>query len=207
MSTDLTDKQEAMLEAIKDHITEFGFPPTVRKLQEHFQYSSVNGVHQVLQALEKKGYLRRYEKGSARGYEVVGWRPELEEKIRPVPLVGRIAAGPPITAYENVEGQIMVDSEILGSSGDFALRVQGSSMIGAGIHDGDIIIVQQTEQCRNGEIAVALLNDEATVKRFFKEKNGYRLQPENPDLEPIYVAANDPDFRLIGKVKALIRRF
>lgn len=203
----LSEKQEAMLEAIKQHITEYGFPPTMRKLQDYFDLASVNAVYQSLQALEKKGYIRRYKKGSARGFEVVGWRPELEEKMRTVPLVGRIAAGPPITAYENIEGQIMLDTEILGSSGDFALRVRGRSMIDAGIHDGDLIIVQQTDQCRNGDIAVALIDDEATVKRFYKEKNRYRLQPENPDMEPIYVDADDPNFRLIGRVKALIRKF
>lgn len=207
MSKELTDKQTAMLEAIKQHITEFGFPPTVRKLQDFFQFASVNAVYMTLQALEKKGHIRRYEKGSARGFEVVGWRPELEEKVRSVPLLGRIAAGPPIMAYENIEGQIMLDSDILGTGGDFALRVQGDSMIDAGIYEGDILVIQRTEQCANGEIVVALLNDEATVKRFFKEKDGYRLQPENPELQPIMIKAGDVSFRLIGKVNALIRKF
>jgi len=203
----LTEKQETMLEAIKQHITDYGFPPTVRKLQENFELASVNAVYQTLQALEKKGFIRRYEKGSARGFEVVGWRPEFAEKVHSVPLIGRIAAGPPLTAFENIEGRILLDLEMLGTSGDFALRVNGNSMIDAGIHHGDVIIVQQTEQCRNGEIAVALLNEEATVKRFFKEKDRYRLQPENPAMAPIYVDANDPNFRLIGRVKALIRKF
>jgi len=207
MSKKLTEKQLAMLEVIKQHISDFGFPPTTRKLQEHFNFASVNAVQQTLLALEKKGFLRRYEKGSARGYEVVGWRPDLQEKMSTLPLLGGIAAGTPIMAYENVEGQILVDTDIVGASGDFALRVRGNSMIDAGIHDGDIIIIQQTEQCANGEIVVALLNDEATVKRFFKEVGGYRLQPENPEVDPILVDADDPRFRLIGRVKALIRRF
>jgi len=207
MSHELTDKQAAMLEVIKQHITDLGLPPTMRELQETFEVASVNSVYQNLQALEKKGYIRRFEKGSARGYEVIGWRPELEDKVRAVPLVGQVAAGQPILAYENIEGQLMIDSDIIGASGDFALRIRGNSMIDAGIHDGDIVIIQQTEQCANGEIAVALYNDEATVKRFFKEKDRYRLQPENPELEPIYIEADAPGFRLIGKVKALIRKF
>ena len=207
MRNELTEKQSALLEVIKQHISSFGFPPTIRKLQETFELASVNAVYQTLQALEKKGYIHRFEKGSARGYEVIGWRPELEKEVRSLPLVGHVAAGQPVLAYENIEGQIMIDSDIFGANSDFALRVHGNSMIDAGIYDGDIIIIQQTGHCSNGEIAVALLNDEATVKRFFKEKTGYRLQPENPELEPIYIDANDPGFRLIGKVKALIRKF
>lgn len=207
MSKELTEKQTAMLESIKQHITDYGFPPTVRFLQEHFNLASLNAVHQTLLALERKGYLRRYEKGSARSFEVVGWRPLSDTKGQRLPLLGGIAAGPPITAYENLEGEILVDPEIVGAAGDFALRVHGNSMIDAGIQSGDILIIQQTEHCANGEIVIALLNDEATVKRFFRETGRYRLQPENPNMAPIYVAADDPGFRLIGRVKALIRKF
>ena len=207
MRKELTEKQSAMLAAIKDHIADQGFPPTVRYLQDLFDFASVNAVYQTMQALEKKNYIRRVEKGRARGLEVVGWRPGHEENGVSLPLIGRIAAGPAIAAYEDVEEHILIDPEVVGDAGDFALQVQGDSMIEAGIHDGDIIIVQQTEQCRNGEIVVALLGDDATVKRFFKEKTHYRLQPENSTMEPILVAADDPGFRLIGRVKALIRRY
>ena len=207
MRKELTEKQSAMLTAIKDHIAEHGFPPTVRHLQELFNFASVNAVYQTMQALEKKNYIRRVEKGRARGLEVVGWRPGHEETGVTLPLIGRIAAGPAIAAYEDVAEHILVDPEVVGSAGDFALHVQGDSMIEAGIHDGDIIIVQRTEQCRNGEIVVALLGEDATVKRFFKEKENYRLQPENSTMDPIIVAADDPDFRLIGRVNALIRRY
>ncbi|MBN1350894.1 transcriptional repressor LexA [candidate division KSB1 bacterium] len=207
MTRELTEKQAEMLRAIKEWITENGYPPTVRDLQEVFNFASVNAVHKVFVVLEKKGFLRKKQRGSARGYEVVGWKPFVDDRVKTLPLVGQIAAGPPIVAYENVEDYIPIDVDTVGVEGDFALRVKGNSMIDAGIQDGDIVIIQQTNTCANGEIAVALLNDEATVKRLYKETNRYRLQPENPELKPRYIAADDPNFRIIGKVKALIRRY
>lgn len=207
MTKELTEKQAAMLHAIKERITENGFPPTERELQEVFHFASVNAVHKVLVVLEKKGFLRKKERGSARGYEVVGWKPYVNERVKTLPLLGQIAAGPPIVAYENIDDYLSLDIETIGADADFALRVRGDSMIDAGIRDGDIIIIQQVNDCDNGEIAVVLLNDEATVKRVYKEENRYRLQPENPDLEPIYVEADVPNFRIIGKVKALIRKY
>ena len=207
MTGELTEKQSAMLSAIKEWITENGYPPTVRELQEIFHFASVNAVYKVLVALEKKGFIRKRERGSARGYEVVGWKPFIDGRVKTLPLVGQIAAGPPIVAYENIENYLSVDVETVGVEGNFALRVRGNSMIDAGIQDGDIIIIQQVSDCTNGAIAIALLNDEATVKRVYKESNRYRLQPDNPELNPIYVDADDPDFRIIGKVKALIRKY
>jgi len=207
MTKELTEKQMAMLKAIKDRITENGFPPTVRELQGIFRFASVNAVHKVLVALEKKGFIRKKERGSARCYEVIGWKPFIDEKVKTLPLVGHIAAGPPVVAYENIDDYLSLDVDTIGVEADFALRVRGDSMIDAGIRDGDIIIIQQVNDCSDGEIAVALLNDEATVKRIYKEQNRYRLQPENPDLEPTYLEADDANFRIIGKVKALIRKY
>jgi repressor LexA len=203
----LTDKQAAMLQVIKEHIASKGFPPTIRQLQEHFNLASVNAVQQTLQALEKKGFVKRTEKGSARGLEVVGWHPYHLERGYMLPLLGRIAAGTPLIAYEEGEDQILLDPELVGENSDFALRVTGNSMIDAGINDGDVLIIQKAEKCANGEIVIAFWNEAATVKRFYLEPGHYRLQPENPELNPIMIKKDDPTFRIIGRVKALIRKF
>jgi repressor LexA len=183
-----------------------GYPPTVRELAEMSGRSSTAGVHKTLNLLERKGYIRR-GKGKSRSLEILAKGEKKGKKVREYPILGRIAAGLPDLAEELKEGDIALDEEWLGGENSFVLWVKGHSMVDADIRDGDMIIVERTSTCNNGEIVIILLEGEATVKRFFKEKDRIRLQPENPTMHPIYVDSQDPDFRIIGRVKALLRKY
>ena len=159
-------------------------------------------MHTHLQTLEDKGYIRR-DPTKPRAIEVMDSSSDLQnvEKVIHIPIVGRVTAGQPILAVENIEGTFPLPANLVRQDNDFMLKVQGESMIGAGILDGDFIIVRQQNEARNGEIVVALIGDEATVKRFFKEKTLIRLQPENPSMEPIY----SQDVTILGKVVGVFR--
>ena len=202
----LTDKQLQVLNAIKEYQEVHGYPPSVRELAEHFGQASTAGIHKILVALQEKGYLRKGHRGQSRSLTLVesGREPE---RIRRYPIVGQVQAGAPQLAYEEAEDEMYLDTEWAGDGDTFLLRVHGHSMIDADIHDGDILVVQRTESAHNGEIVIALLEDEATVKRFYKEKDRIRLQPENPTMQPIYIDRDDPGFRIIGRVKGLLRKF
>ncbi|MBN1998120.1 transcriptional repressor LexA [candidate division KSB1 bacterium] len=203
---ELTDKQQQVLDAIKEFQGINGFPPTVRELAEYFGQASTAGIHKILKALESKGHLRKGDKGKSRSLGVLDDDPAAF-RARAYPIVGHVQAGPFQLAVEDREGELLLDSDWAGHGETFLLRVRGHSMIDADIRDGDMVLVEKTQQCHNGDIVIALLEDEATVKRFFKEKDRIRLQPENPTMQAIYVPKDDPGFRIIGKVKGLLRKF
>ncbi len=192
----LSRSQQKILDYLKDCSSE-GRVPSVREICNEVGLSSTSTVHHHLTALEEKGYITR-EHGLNRCIKISG-----EEKNSAVPVVGRVAAGYPITAVENIESYVTVSDEIRRGRELFALRVQGESMINAGILDNDIVIVHRTPVAENGEIVVALVGDEATVKRFYKENGHFRLQPENDLFEPIIVE----EVAILGKVISLVRYY
>lgn len=192
----LSKSQQKILDYIKECSDE-GRVPSVREICNEVGLSSTSTVHHHLTALEEKGYISR-EHGLNRCIKVSGG-----EKSTDVPVVGRVAAGYPITAVENIEAYVPVSDELKRGRELFALRVQGESMINAGILDNDIVIVHRTPVAENGEIVVALVGDEATVKRFYKEKGHFRLQPENDSFEPIIV----DEAVILGKVISLVRYY
>ncbi|HEY6627033.1 MAG TPA: transcriptional repressor LexA [Ignavibacteriaceae bacterium] len=212
MKDKLTDRQEDILTFIKQFTLESGYPPTLREIGKHFQISSTFGVKRHLEALVKKGFIN-IESNASRGISLIRKNSEdfIDRSIRDddvfvkIPVIGRVAAGIPINAVENLEGSLVVDPSFLKKAEDaFALRVKGDSMINAGINDRDLVIVSPREQAKNGDIVVAMLNDEATVKKFEFINNKIRLIAENNAYLPIEVKRED-DFKLIGKVKGVVR--
>lgn len=203
MEQTLTQKQEQILNCIKKSLKEKGYPPSVRELCLAVGLSSTSTVHSHLNTLERKGYIRR-DPSKPRTIEVldeeVNW---LEDHVAPVPIVGKVTAGAPILAVENIEDYFPLPKQLVRHDKTFILNVKGTSMINAGILDGDQIIVRQQNTAQNGDIVVALLEDEVTVKRFFKEKDRVRLQPENDTMSPIYCI----NVQILGKVIGLVRMF
>jgi repressor LexA len=201
---ELTGRQQQILDYIRGEIHRRGFPPSVREIGEAVNLSSSSTVHSHLAALEKKGFIKR-DPSKPRALEVLDYRDPDRAidygQVKAVPVVGQVAAGSPILAAENIESTMPLPAEFAEGS-TFILRVRGDSMIGAGIFDGDFVVVRQQSSADNGDIVVALLDDEATVKRFFRESDRIRLQAENPTMEPIYAR----DVRILGKVVALFRR-
>lgn len=206
MNDELTAKQQQVLEAVRDFQARNGFAPTVRELAEWFGQSSTASIHKILQVLKEKGHLRKDDRKS-RALGVIDSEELTAERVRSLPLVGKVQAGMPQLAFEEKEGDLYLDAEWAGKEDSFLLRVRGHSMIDADIRDGDILVVQKSETCRNGDIVIALLDDEATVKRFYREKDRIRLQPENPNMQPIYVERDDPSFAVIGLVRGLLRKY
>jgi repressor LexA len=212
MKDKLTDRQEEILTFIKQFTVDSGYPPTLREIGKHFQISSTFGVKRHLEALVKKGFIN-IESNASRGISMIRRNSEdlIDASFRDdnvfvkIPVIGRVAAGIPINAVENLEGSLVVDPSFLKKAEDaFALRVKGDSMINAGINDKDLVIVSPKEQAKNGDIVVAMLNDEATVKKFEFINNKIRLIAENNAYLPIEVKTED-DFKLIGKVKGVVR--
>jgi len=204
----LTERQSEILKFIILNKEKFGYPPSIPEIQENFSFKSPNAVQDHLGALERKGYISR-RAHKARGIEVLGHDTlkENDNNAIEIPIVGEISAGRPILAQENIEGNIVIDKSIIkNSDGIFALRVKGDSMINAGILNGDYVIASQQQDAEQGDIVVALIEDEATVKRFYKEKNRIRLQPENDTMEPIIIKPNENNVRIIGKIKGVIRK-
>lgn len=197
----ITAKQQEILEYIKETILKKGYPPAVREICEAVHLKSTSSVHSHLETLEKNGYIRR-DPTKPRTIEIIDDYFNLTRReVVNVPLVGAVAAGQPILAEENIENYFPIPVELLPNAQTFMLRVKGESMINVGIYDGDQILVEQQDSARNGEIVVALIDDSATVKRFYKEHGHYRLQPENDALEPIIV----DEVQILGKVIGLIR--
>ncbi|OFV79772.1 MAG: repressor LexA [Acidobacteria bacterium RBG_16_64_8] len=201
----LPERQRLILKVIEEAVLEQGYPPTVREIGAAVGLCSPASVQSHLGSLEAKGYIRRGT-SKRRALEVIrpsGQRvgPFVEPRGVQVPLVGRVAAGTPILAEENIEGSIDIP-HFLGEEGCFALRVAGNSMINAGILDGDVVVIKRQDDAENGDIVVALLEDEATLKRFFREADQVRLQPENDAIAPIFT--RDP--RIVGKVTGVLRR-
>ena len=209
MPKPLTERQQAIYDFIAETIRSRGAPPTIREIMQVFDINSTNGVRTTLAALEKKGHIRRHARLS-RGIELVDYvEPEtLSADMREVPLIGRVAAGAPILATQNIESTLNIDKSLVPASGlIFALRVHGESMRNAGILDGDVVLARQQENAERGDIVVALIGEEATVKRYAPDSDGIRLLPENDAFKPIVVSPETDDFSIAGKVVGLMRRF
>lgn len=197
----ISAKQQEILEYIKETILKKGYPPAVREICEAVHLKSTSSVHSHLETLEENGYIRR-DPTKPRTIEILDDCFNLTRReVVNVPLLGSIAAGQPLLAQENIESYFPIPAEILPNTDTFMLKVKGESMINAGIFDGDQIIVSRQSNAENGEIVVALLEDSATVKRFYKEEDYYRLQPENDFMDPIICK----DVQILGKVIGLLR--
>jgi repressor LexA len=205
MEKGLTRRQEEILLFLKDFVMERGFPPTLREIASHLGVKGPKGPQKALRLLERKGYLRRISGGS-RALEITGVSPAGEGKVFPVPVVGRVRAGEPILAVENVEGYIRLDRSLLSSENVFLLRVQGDSMVEAHIQDGDFALVKPQANAENGEIVVALVEDEATIKRIFMKRDLIRLEPANPAMEPIVIRKGEKRVKIVGKVVGIFRK-
>lgn len=207
---DLTSRQQEILEFIASTVDQRGVAPTFREIGDALGIRSTNGVADHVKALERKGYIDRPGgRGSARSIRLTGLATGSfhSESTVSVPLLGKVAAGLPMLAVENYDSSIRIDSTMLPAGVPcFALTVSGESMIEDGILDGDLLVVKQQQTARNGETVVARVGDEATVKRFYREKGRIRLQPANSTMEPIYVGPTD-DVEVLGAVIALIRQF
>ena len=198
----ISAKQQEILEYIKNQILDHGYPPAVREICAAVNLKSTSSVHSHLATLEKNGYIRR-DPTKPRAIEIVDDDFNLTRReLRNIPIIGEVAAGQPILAEQNIAGYFPVSSDDLPSGELFVLKVRGESMINVGIYDGDQIFVQQTPVARNGDIVVALVEDSATVKTYYKEEGRYRLQPENDTMDPIYV----DEVVILGKVVGLFRR-
>lgn len=213
MYNDLTKIQIKILEFIKQELKDKGYPPSVREIGGSVGLTSTSSVHNQLNNLEKKGYIKRGV-SKQRAIEVVGFSPftnnepgydevSMVDDVINVPIIGNVAAGLPILAEENVEDTYPLPSSFVGTKECFMLNVKGESMKDAGILDGDMVIVKKQNTANNNDIVVALIENEATVKTFYKEPNRIRLQPENPAFEPIYAT----ECQILGKVIGVIRMF
>jgi repressor LexA len=199
----ITPKQQEILEYIKTCILDKGYPPAVREICEAVKLRSTSSVHAHLATLEANGYIRR-DPTKPRAIEILDDDFNLTRReLVNVPIIGTVTAGQPILAVENIEGYFPVPPEYLHNHQTFMLKVKGESMINAGILDGDLVLVEESKVASNRDIVVALIDDSATVKRYFKENGHYRLQPENDFMEPIIV----DELSIIGKVIGLFRSF
>ena len=199
----ITDKQREILEYIKAEILNRGYPPAVREICEAVKLKSTSSVHAHLETLEKNGYIRR-DPTKPRAIEIVDENFNLTRReMVNVPIVGKVAAGEPILAVENIENYVPIPAEFMPNEPTFILQVQGESMINAGILDGDYVLVQQQPTANDGDMVVALVDDSATVKTFYKENGYYRLQPENDFMDPIIVS----EVMIMGKVIGTFRFF
>lgn len=198
----LTERQKEVLNYIREEVVNKNYPPSVREICKALNLSSSSTVHSHLKALQKKGYIKR-DPTKPRAIAITD--PAMTDKplqqAKPVPLVGQVTAGIPVLAEENIEEYLLLPSEIVKNDVVFLLRVQGESMKDAGILPGDLIIVRQQASAENGEIVVALLENEATVKRFYREKDHVRLQPENSNYKPIITK----NISILGKAVGLLR--
>ena len=201
MSAKISRKQQEILDYLKQEILKKGYPPTVREICEKVNLKSTSSVHSHLSTLERNGYIKR-DPTKPRAIEICDDSFQMvRTEMSSLPIVGNVAAGQPILAQENIENYFPVPAEIVPSGESFALRIRGESMIGAGIFDGDLIFVNSCNTARNGEIVVALVEDSATVKTFYKEDGHIRLQPENDTMEPIIV----DNCVILGKVFGVFR--
>jgi len=209
---ELTDRQREILDFINQFLSENGYPPTLREIGKQFQISSTFGVKRHLDALEKKGYLN-VESNASRGISLIKEDTGISdlatvlknEVFNKIPVVGRVAAGSPILAMENIEGSVIIDPAFIKNAEDaFALRVNGDSMINAGIFENDLVIVSPNEIGKSGDVIVAMLDDEVTVKTLEKKENKIRLIPENENYNPIEINRTN-EFSIVGKVKGVVR--
>lgn len=201
--TKLSKKQEEILTYIKDFTLAKGYPPTVRDIGEAVCLKSTSSVHAHLSTLESKGFIRR-DPTKPRAIEIIdeGFQ-MVRQEMTSIPIVGRVAAGEPILATQNIDGYFPLPVDMVPNAQTFVLRVKGDSMINAGIHSGDSIFVESCNTAKNGDIVVALIDDSATVKTFYKEKDHIRLQPENDEMDPIIV----DECTILGKVFGVFRLY
>ena len=197
----ISAKQQEILEYIKESILNKGYPPAVREICEAVHLSSTSSVHSHLETLEKNGYIRRDPTKPRTIERCDDSFQMMRREMTSIPVIGRVAAGQPILATENIEGYFPLPVEYVPNADTFILKVKGESMINAGIFDGDIIVVEKTNNVRNGDTVVALIDDSATVKTFYKEAGHIRLQPENDSMEPIIVE----NCEIMGKVFGVFR--
>ena len=200
----LTSRQKKVLNFLKSYTLKKGFPPTLREIAFNFGLKGPRAPQKTLVILERKGFIRRVPGGS-RAIEVRDIMPALGKTLS-VPIVGRVRAGEPILAVENIEGFLNLDRDLASSGDVFLLRVQGDSMIEAHIEDGDFALVKSQSDAENGEIVVALIEDEATIKRIFKKRDLIRLEPANSTMEPIVVKKGDKKVAIVGKVIGIFRK-
>ena len=203
MGKGLTKRQREILNYVLNNMQQRGYPPSVREIGAALGLTSSSTVHSHLTALEKKGFIHR-DPSKPRAIEILkDGASQPPKRVVNVPVLGRIAAGHPLFAEENIEDVFPLPRDLVREDASFILKVRGESMIEAGILDGDFIVVRQQPTANNGEIVAALIGDEATVKRFYRERDHIRLQPENRTMTPILTR----DATVLGKVVALIRRF
>lgn len=195
----LTARQQQVLEIVTQHLSEYGYPPSLREIGRKLGVSGTLGIMKHLEALERKGYLRRQE-GSSRGITLLHRSQGVS-----LPIVGVVRAGALHPAIEDVEGHFTVDAQ-LRSGGTFFLRVKGDSMIHAHIREGDLALVRPQPSAENRDIVVAMVGGEATLKRFYREKHQIRLQPENPNYDPILIREGDGEVSIVGKVVGIYRQ-
>ncbi len=200
----ISAKQQEILDYLKDFTRQKGYPPTVRDICEAVGLKSTSSVHAHLSTLENNGYIRR-DPAKPRAIEIIDddFGSFMRQEMTSIPIVGRVAAGEPILAQENIEGFFPLPVEYAPNSDSFILRVKGDSMINAGIHSGDIVFVESCETAANGDMVVALIDDSATVKTFYKENGHIRLQPENDTMDPIIV----DECTILGRVFGVFRSY
>lgn len=197
----ISSKQREILEYIKQEILNKGYPPAVREICEAVHLKSTSSVHSHLETLEKNGYIRR-DPTKPRAIEIIDYNFNLTRReVVNVPIIGQVAAGQPLLAVENIENYFPIPTEFMPNAETFMLKVKGDSMINAGIFNGDKILVQKQSDAQNGDIVVALVDDSATVKTFYKEDGHFRLQPENDTMDPIIVN----ECSILGKVFGIMR--
>ena len=204
MEPELTRNQRKVLDFLKSYIKKKGFPPTLREIASHFGLRGPRAPQKTLAILERKGYLRKVPGGS-RAIEIQGVLPALGRTLS-LPIIGKVRAGEPLLAVENIEGHLNLDRSLVSSEDVFLLRVQGDSMIEAHIQDGDFALIKPQRDAENGEIVVALIEDEATIKRIFKKRDLIRLEPANPRVEPIVVRKGEKKVTIVGKVVGIFRK-
>ena len=201
----LTTTQENVLIFLKNFVEERGYPPTLREIASHFGLKGPKAPQKTLNILERKGYLRKTP-GESRAIEILTPHPIHASEIVSIPIVGRVRAGEPILAIENIEGYIHLDRSFVSSKNVFLLRVQGDSMIEAHIQDGDFALVKPQSNAENGEIVVALIEDEATIKKIFQKRDLIRLEPAHPTMAPIVVRRGEKKVTIVGKVVGIFRK-
>ena len=200
----LTKRQQFVLDHLKRAMAQVGYPPSIREMCRDLKIKSLRGVTIHLDALARKGHLVR-TRGARSIRLIADDATRALQRVRAVPILGRVAAGQPLLAEENLEGSLAVDEHLAGQGTLFALRVKGESMINAGILDGDYVLVRQQSTAEDGQIVVALLEDEATVKRLVRERDRVLLKPEHPHMQPITVGRDEP-LQILGKVVGVYRR-
>ena len=199
---ELTERQKEVLSFIAEYLKKNSYPPTIREIADHYSIS-VKGAHDHITALKKKGYLKQADK-RPRTMGLTRVKNDDSSDLREIPLLGSVAAGMPLLAEENFDGNIVMHNSMLKKNKKyFALKIKGDSMIGAGILEGDTAIIEKQNTVSNGEIAVAVIDEAITLKRFFRESSRIRLQAENPDYKPIF----SQDVKILGRLSGIIRNY